>query len=122
MNQGLLNILENFGWEKDENGEFILDEKGEKINSIYCFEFLDNNVKVCNFLSDEIANTNPELKTEEDKYYNTWYGSRINEDKEEVPGWSIGFESRHPEDKKGLHDADALWPLASWLNSLYAIY
>lgn len=113
---------DDFGWEKDEDGNFILDEDGNKKNSIFCFEFLDNNVKVCNFLSDETSNANPDLKTEEARYYDTWYSDRVNEDKEVVPGWCIGFESRHPEDKVGLHDADALWPLASWLNSLYAIY
>ena len=101
---------DKFGWNEDGT------------NSIFCFEFLDNNVKVCNFLSDETSNANPDLKTEEDRYYDTWYGTRVNEDKESVPGWCIGFESRHPEDKVGLHDADALWPLASWLNSLYYLY
>lgn len=99
-----------FGW--DENGN----------NSIFCFEFLDNNVKVCNFLSDETSNKNSELKTEAERYRDTWYGDRINEEGKIVPGWRIGFESRHPEDKEGLNDADALWPLASWLNELYEIY
>jgi hypothetical protein len=113
---------ETFGWEVNEDGEFVLNEKGEKINSIYCFEFLDNNAKVCNFLSDKISNANTDLTTEAERYYDTWYSERENEDKEIVPGWCIGFESRHPEDKKGLHDADVLWPLASWLNELYTIY
>lgn len=119
---GFKNDETNFGYEKDENGELILNEKGEKINSIYCFEFLDNNEKVCNFLSDEIANSNEELKTEQEKYYDTWYSDRKNKDNEIVPGWAIGFESRYPEDKKEKNDADKLWPLASWLNSLYALY
>ena len=112
---------EKFGFLTDENGNLVLKD-GEKQNSIFCFEFLDNNEKVCNFLSDATSNANPELTTEVDRYYDTWYGTRINADNEEVPGWTIGFESRHPEDKVGLHDADALWPLASWLNELYAQY
>jgi hypothetical protein len=104
------NASKKFGWNEDGS------------NSIFCFEFLDNNVKVCNFLSDAEANANPELTTEEDRYYDTWYSNRVNEEGKIVPGWRIGFESRHPEDKESLHDADVLWPLASWLNSLYDLY
>ena len=32
-----------------------------------------------------------------------------------------GFESRYPEDKDGLQDADVLFSLASWINELYAM-
>ena len=110
-----------FGFLTDENGNLVLDSEGKKQNSIFCFEFLDNNEKVCNFLSDAVSNANSALTTEKDRYYDTWYGDRENADKEIVPGWTIGFESRHPEDKVGLHDADALWPLASWLNELWAL-
>jgi len=35
-----------------------------------------------------------------------------------VPGWTLGFESRYPEDRVGYHDADMLYPLASWINEL----
>lgn len=115
---GFKNVPEEY--DASASNKFGWNEDGT--NSIFCFEFLDNNVKVCNFLSDETSNANADLKTEEDRYYDTWYGTRVNEDKESVPGWCIGFESRHPEDKVGLHDADALWPLASWLNSLYYLY
>ena len=113
-----------FGYLTNENGEYV-NEQGEivdktnRINSIHCFEFLDNNVKVCNFLSDEQSNANEDLTTETERYRDTWYGERENEEKDIVPGWAIGFESRYPEDKIGLHDADALWPLASWLNNLW---
>jgi hypothetical protein len=107
-----------FGFLTDENGELVLKD-GKKQNSIFCFEFLDNNEKVCNFLSDATSNANTELLTEKDRFRDTWYGTRINADNEEVPGWTIGFESRHPEDKIGLNDADALWPLASWINELW---
>ena len=114
---------DDFGWEKDADGNFVLDEDGNKINSIYCFEFLDNNAKVCNFLSDEISNSNAELTTEQERYYDTWYSNReIDEDGTIGPGWRKGFESRHPEDKEGKNDADVLFPLASWLNELYSIY
>lgn len=91
-------------------------QEGDKINSIHCFEFLDNGVKVCNFLPHADA---------EDKgqglYHNTWYGTYENKDGDLAPGWTLGFESRYPEDKVGYHDADSLWPLASWLNELYNI-
>ena len=109
---------EKFGFLTDENGDLVLKD-GKKQNSIFCFEFLDNNEKVCNFLSDATSNANPELTTEAERFYDTWYGTRINADNKEVPGWTIGFESRHPEDKASLNDADALWPFASWLNNLW---
>jgi hypothetical protein len=51
-------------------------------------------------------------------YVDTWYGTYTNADNEEVPGWTLGFESRYPEDRVGYHDADALYPLASWLYEL----
>ena len=114
---------DDFGWEKDEEDNFVLDDDGNKINSIYCFEFLDNNAKVCNFLSDEIASSNPELTTAYDKYYDTWHSEReIDEEGTIGPGWRVGFESRYPEDKEGTYDAEVLFPLASWLNELYDIY
>ena len=116
---------EKFGYLTDEDGELVLNDKGEKQNSIFCFEFLDNNAKVCNFLSDSISQSlvheDGTPYTEQEKYYDSWHSDRINEDKEIVPGWCIGFESRYPEDKVGLTDADALWPLASWINDLYTI-
>ena len=116
---------EKFSYLVDEEGNLVLNDKGEKQNSVFCFEFLDNNEKVCNFLSDptsqSLVHEDGTPYTEQEKYYDSWYGSRVNEDKEVVPGWCIGFESRHPEDKVGLHDADALWPLASWINDLYTI-
>lgn len=91
-------------------------QEGDKINSIHCFEFLDNGVKVCNFLPHADA-------VDEGKglYHNTWYGTYENKDGDLAPGWTLGFESRYPEDKVGYHDADSLWPLASWLNELYNI-
>jgi hypothetical protein len=35
-------------------------EPGEKINSIHCFEFLDNAVAVCNFLNKKVTTGDPE--------------------------------------------------------------
>lgn len=85
-------------------------QEGEKINAIHCYEFLDNAVEVCNFVE----------KKDVSSYYDTWYGTYTNSDKESVPGWSLGFESRYPElDTIEPHDADPLWPLASWVNELY---
>lgn len=102
---------EDFGYLHNEVGELVYNEKGEKINAIHCFEFLDNAVKVCNFLPKEGMN-----------YHDTWYLDTKNKDDETVPGWAIGFESRYPEDLLGTEDADSLYPLASWLNSLYNLY
>lgn len=101
----------------DDEGKYIKDQvetekevqEGEKINSIHCFEFLDNAVEICNF----------KKKAGETTYENSWYGTFKNSDNEMVPGWTLGFESRYPEDKVGYHDADSLYPLAKWLNDLY---
>ena len=99
-----------------EGEEEKVVQEGEKINAIHCFEFLDNGVKVCNFLPhDEAVDEGQGL------YHQTWYGTFKNKDGVMAPGWTLGFESRYPEDKVGYHDADSLWPLASWLNELYNI-
>ena len=117
----------DFGYEKDFNGNLIYNEDGKKIDSIYCFEFLDNNAKVCNFLPDDIAKSNKEWENNTYKQYeDTWYGERVlNEEGDVGAGWRVGFESRYPDEDnkgKGQHDADALYPLASWLSVLYAQY
>ena len=136
----------------------------EKINSIHCFEFLDNAVAVCNFLNKKIGPEDSmpdeffyELDTKVTEknykpniyyyyneslndyvlddgenfdaskvYYNrtynyqdSWYNTFLNSDGKPVPGWTLGFESRYPEDRIGYHDADMLYPLASWLNELH---
>ena len=121
----------------DANGKELTEEEiseGSKlVNSIFCFEFLDNNEPVCNFRHD--AESEIELPESEGipegftslenaRYYNSWYcaNGRKNEDKELVDaGWMRGFESRYPEDKTAINDADALFPLASWINELYAL-
>jgi hypothetical protein len=41
-----------FGYLINEAGELEI-VNGEKLNAIYCFEFLDNAVKVCNFLAED---------------------------------------------------------------------
>lgn len=56
--------------------------------------------------------------SETEKYQKTWYDD-IDTTDGPMPGWTAGFESRYPEDKEGTHDADALFPLASWINELY---
>ena len=122
-----------FGFLTDESGNLEYGDDNKKINSIFCFEFLDNNERVCNFVHDQESeyigydvSDDPEKKyeintlSEEERYKDTWDSLRINEDGDIVPGWARGFESRHPEDKIGVDDADALWPLAKWLNHLYA--
>lgn len=154
--------------EYDDEGEYADTKEGEElktvteektINSIHCFEFLDNAVEVCNFVGKKQLSPVPGLteaeynnnisqnyyiKIEKDdgsatyqlaagafdssityylntpmSYEDTWYGTFVNADNDEVPGWTLGFESRYPEDKVGYHDADALYPFASWINRLY---
>lgn len=127
---------EKFGYEVDENGELILIE-GKKVNSIHCFEFLDNNEKVCNFESDPESsyigyNVNDpsdkqyeiNTKTEQERYEDTWYSLRKNENGDIVPGWARGFESRYPElddDEITPEAADSLRGFAEWLNNLYTM-
>ncbi len=100
----------------NDDGDYIDTKEGEEektvadgdeVNSIHCFEFLDNAVEVCNFLSKSGYT-----------YEQTWYNTFLNSDNKKVPGWTLGFESRYPEDKVGYHDADSLYPLAAWLNDL----
>lgn len=110
---------------KDGEEKKVVNE-GEKINAIHCFEFLDNAVEVCNFKNKAKAYIKDEQTGElipdpAGGYYTyeeTWYNTFKNKDNDDVPGWSLGFESRYPEDRLGYHDADMLYPLASWLNEL----
>lgn len=102
----------DFGYEKDQNGDLILDDNGKKINSIYCFEFLDNAVEVCNF----------QIKDPYDNYKDTWYKTYTDKEGKVKFGWEEGFESRYPElDDVKSDSADALYPLASWLNELQTL-
>ena len=152
--------------EPDEGADYVPGQEeikaevndGEKINSIHCFEFLDNNIDVCNFIGKQTYAEVSELTEEQfnnnagDKYYikkdgkyevasstfdpeetyyvndgrlsyhDTWYNTFVNTDGDDVPGWTLGFESRYPGDRIGYHDADMLYPLASWINELYLMY
>lgn len=148
---GYLNAGEKY-WEikydKDENifvgqldpsesGDYVSDqEEVEKIvesprtvNSIHCFEFLDNAVPVCNFKcrpKKYIENENGEMVPDPvEGYYSydeTWHNSFWNaKEKKYMPGWAFGFESRYPEDRVGYHDAESLYPLAEWLNTLQTL-
>ena len=117
-----------------EGEELKTVQEGQKINAIHCFEFLDNAVEVCNFLNrpkDYLKDENGEYIKDENgnfipdpaggyyTYKETWYNTFENKDGDQVPGWCLGFESRYPEDRIGYHDADMLYPFASWLNELY---
>ena len=101
----------------------------KKINSIHCFEFLDNAIEVCNFLNkykdfikdEETGEMVPDPNGATYSYYETWYNEFTNKDGDKVPGWALGFESRYPGDRIGFHDADMLYPMASWLNELNAL-
>lgn len=104
----------------DENGQKKTAGKNE-INSIHCFEFLDNATEVCNFLGkvkDGVSQTEYSYENAE-SYIDTWY-KQYSKKEGSAPqyGWTLGFESRYPEDKEGKYDADVLWPLANWLYTL----
>ena len=102
-----------FGYLLDEEGNLQLSD-GKKQNAIFCFEFLDNAVKVCNFLA-EAGETDD---SDGDAYWHTWYDTYKDDEGEDLPGWTKGFESRFPEDKVDIHDADALWEVAHWIYQL----
>jgi hypothetical protein len=118
--------------ESDESADYVGRETqkvvpaDKKINSIHCFEFLDNAIEVCNFLNKykdfikdpETGEMVPDPNGATYSYEETWYNEFTNKDGDKVPGWALGFESRYPEDRLGFHDADMLYPLASWLNEL----
>lgn len=118
--------------EPDESADYVGRETqkvvpaDKKINSIHCFEFLDNAIEVCNFLNKykdfikdpETGEMVPDPNGATYSYEETWYNEFTNKDGDKVPGWALGFESRYPEDRLGFHDADMLYPLASWLNEL----
>ena len=108
-----------------EGEELKIVQEGEKVNSIHCFEFLDNAIPVCNFLrrpkayvKDEEGNLVPDPTGGYYTYEETWYNG-FEDGGDILPGWTFGFESRYPEDRVGYHDADMLYPLASWLSELY---
>ena len=108
----------NFGYLKDEEGKVVLDANGNKQNSIFCYEFLDNAAyPVCNFLITSLADQDGNVPT---TYHDTWYKTFWHvKDKAYYPGWRMGFESRYPEDEEDPHSADAFYPLANWVNELY---
>ena len=107
----------NFGYLKDEEGNLVLKD-GEKQNSIFCYEFLDNAAyPVCNFLITSLADQNGVVPT---TYDETWHNIFWHEkDKEYYPGWRMGFESRYPEDEADVDSAEAFFPLANWINDLH---
>lgn len=109
-----------------EGEELKTVQEGEKINSIHCFEFLDNAVPVCNFLKrpkayieDQDGNLIPDPSGGYYTYEESWYNGFDAGKGKIAPGWTFGFESRYPEDRVGYHDADMLYPFASWLSELY---
>ena len=110
----------NFGYLKDEEGNVVLDGEGNKQNSIFCYEFLDNAAyPVCNFLITSLPDKDGNIPvTYEDTWYKTFYHEK---DDTYYPGWRMGFESRYPEDDKSTHGADAFYPLANWINELYTL-
>lgn len=109
-----------FGYLKDETGALVLDDEGNKQNSIFCYEFLDNSAfPVCNFLVTTLADKDGKVPTSyEETWYNTFWHQK---DQKYYPGWRMGFESRYPEDDESTHGADAFYPLANWVNELYSL-
>lgn len=99
-----------FGYQLDENDELVIIND-KKQNAIFCFEFLDNAVPVCNFLANA---GKTDTSAEKDAYWHTWY--------DDDAGWTKGFESRFPEDKEDINDADALYPMAHWIYELWQLY
>lgn len=106
-------LPEGYKYRSGESDEWKTVQPGEKINSIHCFEFLDNATEVCNFLGKKKSDG-----VETYDYEQTWYGTYSPTAGKSVYGWTLGFESRYPEDLTGKHDADPLYPLAKWIYDL----
>lgn len=64
-----------FGYLLNEDGELEL-VNGKKLNAIHCFEFLDNAVKICNFLAED------EAPYKEEDFYMPYALLTKNEDKQ----------------------------------------
>lgn len=108
-----------FGWDEnngtnnikgtiEEKPKYISKDEEPYINSIHCYEFLNNAANLANFLSDE-------EETFEDSFFKT-----VNSDGDLVPNWFTAYESRYPEgDAKDGSDINIapFYRLCSWLNS-----
>ena len=77
--------------------------------------------KAKSYIEDENGNMIPDPSGGYYTYEETWYNTFKNKDNDDVPGWTLGFESRYPEDRVGYHDADALYDFAKWVNELYTL-
>lgn len=117
---GFLNYPEEAPEEINENtfGWAIDKETGEIINSIHCYEVLNNSDPLVTF--ESIAGV--EGDTPEERFRNSFYNKRKNEDQEVVPGWALAFESRQPEQPKPENEEidvniKPFYRLCAWLNS-----
>lgn len=102
---------DTFGWAINETTDEI-------VNAIHCYEVLNNSDPLVTF--DSIPGV--EGETAEERFRNSFFNKRLNEDKELVPGWALAFESRQPEQPKPVDgeidvDIEPFFRLCKWLNS-----
>ena len=116
----ITNINEaKFGWDEndgtnnikgtvEQRPKYISPEDEPIINSIHCYEFLNNASNLANFLGTE-------NETFEQSFFKT-----VDSDGDSVPNWFTSYESRYPEgdadDGSDINIAP-FYKLCSWLNS-----
>ena len=97
----------SFGWAKAED-TYTKEESG-LVNTIHCYEFLNNASELANFLKEPGDAT----------FYDTFYKSVI-DGEDIIPNWFRSYESRYPEgeeDDGSDVDIESFYRLASWVNS-----
>ena len=109
-----------FGWDENdgtnnikgtlqEKPNYVAIEQEPYINSIHCYEFLNNAANLANFLSDSDG------ETFEESFFKT-----VNSDGDLVPNWFTAYESRYPEgdaDDGSDINIGPFYRLCKWLNS-----
>ena len=93
-----------FGWMVNDGTKSNLDPNEHPyINSIHCYEFLNNASNIANFMSDSEMN-----------FYDSFYRDVLNEKNKLVKNWTTAFESRYPD--KGT-DIESFYQMCAWVNS-----
>ena len=113
----------SWGWASPEDTITSFPEN-KWINTIHCYEFLNNASPLANFLSEEDSVISDDIVNSEefggDRFKASFYTKVKNEDGDMVPNWALSYESRYPEaEEDDFSDVDiASWyRLVSWVNS-----
>ena len=140
---------EPFGFAPDDNDQinnpkFGYNSSGEPITA--CFEFLDNNEPLSNFMADDPDSefskkwhdSNYEKYTPDQKFDASWNVTYVNDKQKQLFGWTRGFELRYPEtdskylnpelkeetleSKRAKNASNELYKVAKWIYKSYNEY